>query len=180
MRRCSAVKLSSSPFLVFRSGEHLYSRSPVQASGKPLALMPSPTTHLGGPMSPAPPNRCDLFEWKGDGVWEHGGNPPPPPPPGMCTVYSTVTSHTSANSSTISGFKKKAALPVLWPSWSVSPWQPKYLFGPSSHPLCNQITSTPSISDAFLNYPLSSQCTPLTTKEPHGTRSSQPNTIAPP
>ena len=56
-------------------------------------------------------------------IMEHGPNPPPPPPPGICTIYKTVEQKTQANETTFSGFKKKAPLPVLWPSWPASsPW----------------------------------------------------------
>ena len=74
---------------------------------------------------PGTPARCFNIEWKvedGEALWEQGPNPPPPPPPGMCTIYKTVESHTSANDSTISDFAKKQAV-VLWPSWPASsPW----------------------------------------------------------
>ena len=77
------------------------------------------------------PARCFNIEWvmhegepgrEAESLWEFGPNPPPPPPPGECTIYKTVNSHTSANDSTISDFKKKTHV-TLWPSWPASsPW----------------------------------------------------------
>merc|ERR1719162_183281 len=74
---------------------------------------------------PGQPVQCVNIEWKsekGESIWERGPNPPPPPPPGRCTLYKTVESHTSANSTTFSGFAAKKKV-VLWPSWPASsPW----------------------------------------------------------
>jgi subtilase family serine protease len=74
---------------------------------------------------PGQPERCVNIEWKsqeGESIWEQGPNPPPPPPPGKCTLYKTVTSHTTANATTFSGFAVKSKV-VLWPSWPASsPW----------------------------------------------------------
>lgn len=82
---------------------------------------------------PGQPQLVYTIEWNCPGhqmmgecyLWEHGANPPPPPPPpppGTCTIYKTVTSHTTANSTTFSGFAKKAAV-ELWASWPASsPW----------------------------------------------------------
>jgi len=56
-------------------------------------------------------------------IWERGTNPPPPPPPGLCHIYDTVTSHTTANASTISGVAPSHQHVQLWPSWPASsPW----------------------------------------------------------
>jgi len=81
---------------------------------------------------PGMPAEVFTFEWFCPGergelcyIWEHGPNPPPPPPPpppGTCTIFSDVTSHTTANSTTFSGFAAKTAV-VLWASWPASsPW----------------------------------------------------------
>jgi subtilase family serine protease len=58
-----------------------------------------------------------------DAILERGGNPPPPPPPGMCTIYSSVTKKTTANSTTFSGFPAAPKAVQLYPSWPASsPW----------------------------------------------------------
>ena len=63
------------------------------------------------------PAECFNIDWENNGIWEQGGNPPPPPPPGTCTVYSSVTSKTSANSTTFSGFPASGPkAPPLWAS----------------------------------------------------------------
>jgi hypothetical protein len=54
-------------------------------------------------------------------LWQKGPNPYIPPN-GLCTIYKTVTSNTTANSSTSSSAPDWAT-PELWPSWPASsPW----------------------------------------------------------
>ena len=76
-------------------------------------------------------NYADLLKqikWSASGhndwtaYWVEGGPPPPPPAHGQCTLYKTVASNTTANSTTFSAIGKPPTV-ALWPSWPASsPW----------------------------------------------------------
>jgi hypothetical protein len=77
--------------------------------------------------APTRPSNCFNVVWQWGGgdecLWTKGSNPPPPPPPGSCTIYSTVTSNTTAPNTTISFVLPTNRKVVLWPSWPASsPW----------------------------------------------------------
>ena len=76
---------------------------------------------------PGQPARCVNIEWEKHSkkhkkeplrmlaVWEAGPNPPPPPPPGKCTVYKTVTSHTTVMRAVKLTAILKLHLGHIWP-----------------------------------------------------------------
>jgi hypothetical protein len=70
-------------------------------------------------------SNCLVIEWKcpnGHGAFWSPPPPPAPAPAGTCTIYSSISSNSSAPSTTISSLVTKPPV-VLWPSWPASsPW----------------------------------------------------------